>query len=249
MRSLRHSTASTRHVHLLVIPRSAATRDLHLLARRRDVQIPRYARDDMESPRSSVFGPRSSVLTLLVLTILIPATLRAQDGKVVYDKWCAGCHGDTGPGDGFGAKTMLPHPRDFTKAVYKIRTTASGEIPTDDDLRHVIEVGMPGTAMPEWKSRLSGAEITAVIQYLKSFSPNSFKGTAAKAIAIGKAPSGSGVRSGREESCRTSCSSRTFDLKYASFGSVPDCAWPFTNSSERIQLRKSGRLFQIVNTT
>jgi len=197
MRSLRHSTASTRHVHLLVIPRSEATRDLHLLARRRDVQIPRYARDDMESPRSSVFGPRSSVLTLLVLTVLIPATLRAQDGKVVYDKWCAGCHGDTGAGDGFGAKTMLPHPRDFTKAVYKIRTTASGEIPTDDDLRHVIEVGMPGTAMPEWKSRLSGAEITAVIQYLKSFSPNSFKGTAAKAIAIGKAPSGSGVDEGK----------------------------------------------------
>jgi cytochrome c oxidase cbb3-type subunit 2 len=86
---------------------------------------------------------------------------------------------------------MLPHPRDFTKAVYKIRTTASGEIPTDDDLRHIIEVGMPGTAMPEWKSRLSAGEIRSVIQYLKSFSTSSFK-SPAKAIAIGKAPSGSG---------------------------------------------------------
>src|SRR5436190_9774301 len=122
--------------------------------------------------------------------------LRAQEGKTVYDKWCAGCHGDTGAGDGYGSKTMLPHPRDFTKAVYKIRTTASGEIPTDDDLRHIIEVGMPGTAMPEWKSRLSTGEINSVIQYLKSFSANSFK-SPAKAIPIGKAPSGSGVDEGK----------------------------------------------------
>jgi cytochrome c oxidase cbb3-type subunit 2 len=127
---------------------------------------------------------------------LAATTLTAQDGKVVYTKWCAGCHGDTGAGDGVGSKTMLPHPRDFTKAVYKIRTTASGEIPTDDDLRHVIEVGMPGTAMPEWKSRLSAGEITSVIGYIKSFSASSFK-TPAKAIAIAKAPSGSGVDEGK----------------------------------------------------
>ena len=131
------------------------------------------------------------------LILLAAPKLSAQDGKAVYNKWCSGCHGDTGAGDGFGAKTMLPHPRDFTKAVYKIRTTASGEIPTDDDMRHVIEVGMPGTGMPEWKSRLSAAEIGAVVQYIKTFSPNSFKGAAAKAIAIGKPPSGSGVEEGR----------------------------------------------------
>jgi DMSO reductase family type II enzyme heme b subunit len=145
------------------------------------------------TPCSSVSRLCWSALTLLVMA---PGALHAQDGKTVYDKWCAGCHGDTGAGDGYGSKTMLPHPRDFTKAVYKIRTTASGEIPTDDDLRHIIEVGMPGTAMPEWKSRLSAGEISSVIQYLKSFSANSFK-SPAKAIAIGKAPSGSGVDEGK----------------------------------------------------
>ncbi|HEY7233145.1 MAG TPA: c-type cytochrome [Gemmatimonadaceae bacterium] len=137
-----------------------------------------------------------SVMTLLLAAVLLSSPARAQNGKPVYDKWCAGCHGDTGAGDGFGSKTMLPHPRDFTKGVYKIRTTASGEIPTDDDLRHIIEVGMPGTAMPEWKSRLSASEITSVIAYIKSFSANSFK-TAAKQIAIGKAPSGSGADEGK----------------------------------------------------
>ena len=47
---------------------------------------------------------------------------------------------------------MLPRPRDFTKGVYQIRTTASGELPTDADIRRVIDDGMPGTAMPEWKT-------------------------------------------------------------------------------------------------
>jgi len=86
---------------------------------------------------------------IIAVALALPAALHAQNGKAVYDKWCSGCHGDTGAGDGFGSKAMLPHPRDFTKGVYKIRTTASGEIPTDDDLRHIIEVGMPGTAMPD----------------------------------------------------------------------------------------------------
>src|SRR4051812_34638612 len=103
--------------------------------------------------------------TLLVIgsaaIMLAPAAHAQQQsaaGKKTYDKWCSGCHGDTGAGDGVASKAMLPHPRDFTKGVYKIRTTASGEIPTDDNIRHIVEVGMPGTAMPEWKSRLTDQE-------------------------------------------------------------------------------------------
>jgi DMSO reductase family type II enzyme heme b subunit len=135
-------------------------------------------------------------LGMTALLLSLPVTLLAQDGKAVYEKWCAGCHGDAGAGDGFASKAMLPHPRDFTKGVYKIRTTASGEIPTDADLRHIVEVGMPGTAMPEWKTRLSDAEIGAVVQYIKTFS-SFFKGAQAKAIEVGKAPGGSGVEEGR----------------------------------------------------
>ena len=129
----------------------------------------------------------------LMIIAACPTVITAQaaaPGKAVYDKWCAGCHGDQGAGDGAGARTMLPHPRDFTKGVYKIRTTASGELPSDEDLKHIIEVGMPGTAMPEWKSRLSETEIRSVIAYLKGFS-SFFSGAAPKAVALGKAPSSS----------------------------------------------------------
>ncbi|HVH10799.1 MAG TPA: c-type cytochrome, partial [Gemmatimonadales bacterium] len=76
-------------------------------------------------------------------------------GKAVYAKWCAGCHGGTGAGDGPGARTMLPRPRNFTGAIYKIRTTASGQLPTDRDLARAIDEGLPGSAMPAWKGRLS----------------------------------------------------------------------------------------------
>jgi DMSO reductase family type II enzyme heme b subunit len=113
----------------------------------------------------------------------------AGPGKATYVKWCAGCHGDTGAGDGPGATAMLPRPRDFTRGVYKIRTTASGEIPTDDDLLHVVAEGMPGTAMPGWKTKLSEQERRDVVAYLKSLS-SFFSGTTAKPLALGTDPGG-----------------------------------------------------------
>lgn len=126
------------------------------------------------------------------LAALLAATLPAQQprGKAVYDQWCAGCHGDSGAGDGEAARYMLPRPRDFSRGVFKIRTTASGEIPTDADLRRVIDFGMPGTAMPGWKGRLNEREREDVIAYVKSFS-QFFTGTTATAVAIGDAPGSS----------------------------------------------------------
>ena len=119
--------------------------------------------------------------------------LRAQSaprGKATYEQWCAGCHGEKGAGDGPGADRMLPHPRDFTRGVYKIRSTASGEIPTDADLRHVVDEGMPGTAMPEWQSQLTERERDDVVAYIKSFS-SFFADAQAKPLDFGKAPGSS----------------------------------------------------------
>src|SRR5947208_16959401 len=65
---------------------------------------------------------------------------------------------------------MLPRPRNFTGAVYKIRTTASGQLPTDADLLRAIDEGLAGSAMPAWKGRLSDAERRDVLAYLKTFS-------------------------------------------------------------------------------
>ena len=137
-----------------------------------------------------------------------PMAVSAQQatGKAVYDKWCAGCHGTTGAGDGPAAEYMLPRPRDFTKGIYQIRTTASGELPTDADLMRVVSDGMPGTTMPEWKSKLSESERTSVVAYIKSLS-DFFKGAAPKAITVGKAPSSSEatIADGREVFRKLEC--------------------------------------------
>jgi DMSO reductase family type II enzyme heme b subunit len=135
-----------------------------------------------------------AVSAAVVLTGYPTNRLTAQDttaGKIVYQKWCAGCHGDNGAGDGEAARYMLPHPRDFTGAIYQIRSTASGELPTDADLLRAIDQGLPGTAMPGWKTRLSDRERRDVLAYLKTFS-TFFADTTIKpkALAFSRAPGG-----------------------------------------------------------
>jgi len=137
---------------------------------------------------------------LLLVTVVMTQDTAA--GKQVYTKWCTGCHGDDGKGDGEGARHMIPPPRDFTGAIYQIRSTASGELPTDADLLRSIDEGLPGTAMPGWQSRLSDRQRRDVLAYIKTFS-SFFTDTTLhpKPIAFGGAPGGGGdegLRVGRQ---------------------------------------------------
>ena len=123
----------------------------------------------------------ASVAAAAVGAALMAAPLTAQvdlgteeqraAGKVVYDKYCGQCHGDTGDGNGYATPRVQPKPRDFTTGKYKFRTTPNGMLPTDDDLRRVIEIGAPYTSMPGWPN-LTSAEIDNVIYYIKFFSPD-----------------------------------------------------------------------------
>jgi cbb3-type cytochrome c oxidase subunit III len=92
-------------------------------------------------------------------------------GKTVYDAHCVECHGVDGRGDGPAAHVLNPKPRDFTAARYKIRTTETGSLPTDDDLLRSIDQGLAGTSMPGWSPLLSDADRRDVVGYIKTFSP------------------------------------------------------------------------------
>ncbi len=116
---------------------------------------------------------------LICSLILTAGVCRAQDpdmgteaqrkaGKVIYEHKCAQCHGDNGDGNGVAAAFFRPAPRDLTAATYKIRTTESGALPTDDDLKAVIRKGMPYTGMPAWPG-LSEHELSNVVYYMKTF--------------------------------------------------------------------------------
>ena len=61
----------------------------------------------------------------------------AAAGKTVYERKCAGCHGEKGDGKGPAAELLAPKPRDFTAGLYKIRSTAN-KVPTDQDLLRII---------------------------------------------------------------------------------------------------------------
>src|SRR3989475_13143644 len=78
---------------------------------------------------------------------------------------------------------MLPRPRNFTSGLYKIRTTASGQLPTDADLERAIDEGLPGSAMPGWKGRLSQSERRDVRAYIKTFS-SFFADTSQHVVAL-----------------------------------------------------------------
>ena len=71
-----------------------------------------------------------------------------EKGKIVYERSCMLCHGADGKGDGpagwFIGRFSSPHPRDFTVENFKLRSTASGEMPTDQDLFRTVTQGIPG---------------------------------------------------------------------------------------------------------
>jgi mono/diheme cytochrome c family protein len=95
-------------------------------------------------------------------------TLYAQ-GKYVFERNCIVCHGPRGDGEGELSKGLQPKPRSFREGMFKFRSTPSGALPTIDDLRHTIRGGLSGTAMGMF-TQLGDDEITAVIEYVKSFS-------------------------------------------------------------------------------
>jgi len=74
----------------------------------------------------------------------------AAAGRTLYLHECSACHGERGDGAGPAAQFLEPRPRDFTKKIFKIRTTDSGMPPRTDDVLRTIERGLPGSAMPPY---------------------------------------------------------------------------------------------------
>jgi len=131
----------------------------------------------------SVYGQQKTEESPFVDFIKPPENAQnVKVGKKLYKAKCIWCHGLNGDGDGPAAMALgtmgNPKPRDFTKGIYKIRSTPSGQLPTNEDLFMLLTRGMPGTSMLSWRG-LSPAERWQLVYYIKSFakqfSENSFK--------------------------------------------------------------------------
>src|SRR5690554_5662063 len=62
-------------------------------------------------------------------------------GAKLFALNCARCHGLQGDGHGPVGYLLHPPPRDFTRGIYKIRSTHTGQLPTDRDLSRAITLG------------------------------------------------------------------------------------------------------------
>lgn len=94
----------------------------------------------------------------------------ASSGKQLYRRFCIGCHGPEGDGNGENAQWIDPKPRDFTAATFKCRSTPTGTLPTDQDLDHAIQRGFVTTNMPSWNP-LTPQQRADLVAYVKTFSP------------------------------------------------------------------------------
>jgi c(7)-type cytochrome triheme protein len=123
------------------------------------------------------------------------------DGKVVYEKWCAPCHGVEGKGDGPAASFLDPRPRNFYTGAFKVRTTLSGELPLDEDIFNVIMRGMPGSSMPAWRDLLTDAEVQEAIAHVKTLiDPELMEYWPPETVEMGEPvpAAGEGLERGRE---------------------------------------------------
>jgi len=97
-------------------------------------------------------------------------TGRATTGQPMYKRFCIGCHGELGDGQGENAQWIDPKPRNFTIAIFRCRSTPTGTLPTDTDLYDTIGRGMLDSNMPHWLP-LTSQDRVDLVAYVKHFSP------------------------------------------------------------------------------
>ncbi|MFZ2651025.1 MAG: c-type cytochrome [Burkholderiaceae bacterium] len=98
------------------------------------------------------------------------ATQRAAMSSLdLYQFHCAVCHGEKGAGDGPAAEFLSPRPRDFTRGLWKFKTSPGELPPRDSDLFTTIKSGLIGTSMPGWSAVLTDQQIGGLLALLKQF--------------------------------------------------------------------------------
>jgi len=86
-------------------------------------------------------------------------------GQKLYEKHCAGCHGDAGKGDGAMGEELQPKPSNLTDADWKHGST-DGEIFT------VIRDGVKGTGMKPFGKKLTAHQMWDVVNDVRSIGPH-----------------------------------------------------------------------------
>ena len=132
-------------------------------------------------------GPRPPAPRVHMESHIGHVTGHSENARTDYRRYCAGCHGELGDGNGENAPWLDPKPRDFTIATFKCRSTPTGTLPTDEDLYDTIGRGLTNSNMPIWNTftRQQRADLVA---YIKTFSPRWEKEKAGEPIKVPAEP-------------------------------------------------------------
>ena len=137
-------------------------------------------------------------------------TGHVHDAAYDYRRYCLGCHGELGDGNGEVAQwlepPMWPKPRDFQLGIFKCRSTPSGTLPIDDDLFDTIARGMDRSAMPQW-SQFTKYQRANLVAYVKHFSPRWLNEKPGTPIVIPPEPevTPERIKAGRDVFARVQC--------------------------------------------
>ncbi|MBI4238328.1 MAG: cytochrome c [Deltaproteobacteria bacterium] len=101
------------------------------------------------------------------VTTIAHAAGDVAQGKIVYDRLCASCHGAGGAGDGPAGTALTPKPRNFKDAV-------AMKALTDDRIKQVTLKGGASVGlsplMPPWEAALKPGEIDHLLVFIRSLS-------------------------------------------------------------------------------
>jgi mono/diheme cytochrome c family protein len=104
-----------------------------------------------------------------LLALVVVGHVYAAEPGALYQQHCELCHGAEGRGDGPATARLPTPPADFTAASFKLRSTPSGSLPTDDDLLGTLTRGVSGAGMPSFAG-LSLEDRRALVEKVKALS-------------------------------------------------------------------------------
>ena len=87
----------------------------------------------------------------------------------LFRKHCVQCHGLSGDGFGPAAALLAPYPRDFRRGSFKFKSTPIGRKPTHADIVKTLENGLPGTAMPAFRTLNESEEFAKDVDALAHY--------------------------------------------------------------------------------
>ncbi|MBA3966231.1 MAG: cytochrome c, partial [Nitrospirales bacterium] len=86
-----------------------------------------------------------------------------QNGRILFEKHCANCHGEKGAGHGPDTKFLTVQPANFHSLESRSKT--------DEELMTVITYGAVFSPMHGWANRLTENERWDVLRYIRLLAP------------------------------------------------------------------------------